>query len=77
MLLATLWSLRQREVRAANSDSKNWTEVVTMTGASQFSQARRVAAFFVFDVIRVGVAVMLDHGIGTEGICGRHRPFVR
>ena len=37
-----LCSLRQREVLAANIDSKNCTAVVTMTGASQFSQASRL-----------------------------------
>jgi hypothetical protein len=44
-LPARLCSLRQREVRAANRDSNSWTLVVTTSGASQFSQARREARF--------------------------------
>src|SRR5450759_177420 len=39
VLPATLCSLRQRDVRFENIDSNNWTVVVTMTGASQFSEA--------------------------------------
>ena len=38
-LSAKLWSLRHLEGRAANSDSKNCTAVVTTTGISQFSVA--------------------------------------
>ena len=37
-----LCSLRQREARLANRLSKNWTLVVTMMGASQFSLARQI-----------------------------------
>ena len=41
MLFAMLCSLRQREARSAKRLSKNWTAVVMMTGASQFSVAWR------------------------------------
>lgn len=40
-LRAVRWSLRQALVRLAKRDSKNWTLVVTMRGAFQFSEARR------------------------------------
>ena len=39
---AMLCSFRQRPVRAAKRDSKNCTLVVTISGASQFSHARRL-----------------------------------
>ena len=43
-LFCKLCSLRQREVRRANRLSNNCTFVVTMSGASQFSHAKRERA---------------------------------
>lgn len=47
-LRAIRWSLRQALVRFAKSDSKNRTFVVTMSGASQFSEARRLSSVSFF-----------------------------
>ena len=58
-----LWSLRQRLGLAANRDSKNWTEVVTIKGPSQFSEANR---FWVVSLFRLQAEVVFDHVLAED-----------
>ena len=60
-LFASRWSLRQRDVRAANSDSKSWTFVVTMSGSVEVLRRQSRAFGLSFGIIGRKVAVMLQN----------------